>query len=338
MKTSDDDFRGRLETWLAQPVLDDPLSRASRAQALDALRSRNAWRHMLDDLTAPQVAELDLHLGGSNVVQHQVPGDRLGAFIRSLSQSINESADEHRKRAKADERASRSRGEKARKVPAPRPVCVAGIEVGSLRVKFQEPLRQEPDNADVLSISVPRESHEAVAMRDVSRVFANASDMNDLRESLQVLPFDALGPLARASGIAVEDQWSIEGALRKRGWGVLPLAVDVGDLERIHRATLPTEGDARTHRQLGRIDGWIWSSGLMRFKPSGKGEAIDIHVADPGLQRQCGQLNAGRDRAVRVAYIELWRPSKKDAARLVRRFELQSIAPRPPDPAELDFE
>lgn len=259
----------------------------------------------------PGQVELELHLDGPSVRDHQTPAYIFGRFVMRTADSVKELVKS-----------------KIGAMHFPRELLIAGGPAeGSVRVTFRE-----PDRSDALSL-VPDapETAEGQALAFVADAFGLAEmstgdfeRSGELRESLAPLHVNARLGLARLAETIVEGGWVIDGVIR-RGSEERPLHLSVA-AARILRAISREELEEESvERVSGTLDGWRWSLTRLTLI-SDDGRSIPILVPPP-LQTIVAELTAQPDTHVETELL-VQRRLVRDSGDALRSFyTLRRIEP-----------
>ncbi|KQQ43079.1 hypothetical protein [Nocardioides sp. Leaf307] len=243
--------------------------------ALDAAFSYSpGHRRELRDFRLKDQTELDLHLAGANVFDHETRADWLGVFMNRTAQAVKELA--------------KGIAGKERHTPG---LLVEGPGAGSVRVIFRSP-PQPKRAAPVPGTDV--ETLDGKALHQFASLFMLAEDETDLLEaSVHQLPGGARRALRQVGQSVVEASWSIEGSLTARGRDVQPVVISPTGAARLVHAVGEQAAETESKLIAGAVDGWTWSKSVMDFQPStGRGFRA---VVPPDLQESVAAINGQPD-------------------------------------------
>lgn len=253
--------------------------------------------------TAPEQAELDLHLGGPNVPAHVTNARLFARFVAGISKTVKETA-----KAKAGRKSYSER------------LLVEGATPGSVRVVFRAPNPAPRYSVD----NNPAEGTEAStvdsdALRRVATVFALSSD-NDpespLYSELRDLPDPARAALKRIANLTIHAGWEIEGHVRQRHFGADSVTFGPAAAVRLRFELESIPEQVVIETLSGRLDGFRRSLGTVYIIPD-IGRAIPVVVQTPELLRTVSALAADPDIRV-VATMEVVRATSPDNEKMIR--------------------
>lgn len=241
-------------------------------------------------------AELELHLEGASVVEHETSAYDFGRFVMRVANSVKEIV-----------KSERGVRHQARSL-----VIAGGALEGSVQVVLREPVRAERDVLfdDVLESlegralgllgSVMQAAEESLELRDSSR----------LRARLSPLALPARQSIARLAEAVRDGHWVLAGVVRLGG--------EERDIRMGHfgaEALISSARDAveRQTREviIGTLDGWTWSgSELVALSEDRRRLRIQVPLS---LQARVAELNAARDTRVRMT-VDVFRRLASDSS------------------------
>lgn len=223
----------------------------------------------------PGRVELEVHLDGVTVRDHQTGAYDFGRFVMRTADSVKELV-----------KASRGFKHHSRNL-----LVVGGPSEGSVYVTFRE-----PDWSDHTAL-IPEapETAEGQALVYMAGVFsaasgsANEPDADGLRSHLVSLDGRARHSVARVAEAMLDGGWALTGTIR-RGQEEAP--VELGPHAAHVLSMIAREGyeEERTEPVAGTLDGWVWSASEMTLITDDRGT---IRVSVPmDLQIVVGELHA----------------------------------------------
>ncbi len=295
---------------------DDFASRATR-RSLEAF----AFGHpeltpIVFELTNRAQSELELHLNGETVHQHEANAESFAQLVRGIADATKEVAKHiigHKRRAST------------LRILAPTP--------GSVRVVLKAATPQEAAGRTAQNTRTP--SVDSTSLDTVAVLLSRAQGEgakpdDDVLSGLAAnLPQKAHAGLRRAAKAIDAQDWDIDGELRStHGFQ----HVHVGPLgARALLRVLDEHQESSTSTTLsGAIDGTRRSIGALWFAPDGQ-VAIEAAVPSPDLMEQAVQHDAANQR-VRAEFDVLTIVGKGANPRRRQVYTLRSIEPLPDAP------
>lgn len=225
--------------------------------------------------TTPGRTELEVHLEGHSVHEHQTDAYDFGRFVMRTADSVKELV-----------KSARGIRHHARNL-----LVAGGPGQGSVLVTFRE-----PDNADPTAL-IPEalETAEGQALAFVATIFAAASasatepNADGLRSHLGPLDARARHSVARVAEVLLDGGWTLTGTIRRGGEEA---AVELGPHAAQVLSTTSREGyeEERVEPVTGTLDGWVWSASELTLITDDRGT---IHVSVPmPLQAEVAELHA----------------------------------------------
>jgi hypothetical protein len=307
-----DEFR---DAWLAAEG-NDFASRLQR-QSLEALADENeALRPILFELTNRAQSELDLHLEGETVHNHEADADSFAAFVRGLADATKEVA---------KHLLGRQRRASTLRILAPSP--------GSVRVVLRAapPAENEGHTAQITRTpSVDSTSLDTVAVL-LARSQTEGAEMTDdvLSGLAAALPQRAHTGLRRAAKAIDAQDWEVAGELRSHH-GFQRVHLGPQGAKALLRVLDERQQSATEITLSGVIDGQRRSVGALWFTPEGA-SPIEAAVPSQELLEQVVQHDAANAR-VRAVFDVLTIIGKGANARRREVYTLRSIEPLPVTP------
>lgn len=307
-----DQFR---DAWHAAEG-EDFASRLQR-QSLEALASENdALRPVLFELMNRAQSELDLHLDGATVHNHEANAESFASLVRGLADATKEVAKHI---------LGRQRRASTLRVLAPSP--------GSVRVVLKAaPPEEAPGTTaqNTRTPSVDSTSLDTVAVLLSRAQHEGASLTDDVLSGLAAdLPQKAHAGLKRVARAIDEQNWDIAGELRSQH-GFQLLHVGPLGAKALLRVLDERQESSDVARLDGVIDGQRRSVGALWFTPDGAA-AIEAAVPSPELMEQVVQHDAANAR-VRAVFDVVTIVGKGANARRRQVYTLRSIEPWPEAP------
>lgn len=223
----------------------------------------------------PGRVELEVHLDGVTVRDHETGAYDFGRFVMRTADSVKELV-----------KAARGYKHHSRNL-----VVAGGVAQGSVRVTFRE-----PDWADSTAlITEAPETVEGQALVFLAGVFGAANEAADepdadaLRGHLVTLDARARHSVARVAEALLDGGWVLSGTIRR---GSEEAPVELGPHAAHVLSLVSREGyeEERTEPIAGTLDGWVWSASEMTLITDDRGT---IHVSVPmELQARVGELHA----------------------------------------------
>lgn len=292
MSSSDNTDARILHDALAQPVGTDLLSQLARMSILNSASMDGRYDDILDDYSLPSQAEMDLHLDGPTVVNHKTDAEDFGTFVVRTAKAVHEAA-----RLVSG------------KIRTPSRLQVTGPGPGSVQVTFRAPEPTTPKHG--LGLAESDEPIEALAMRRVAGIFAQAEEGNETLEA----SLHTLGPAGQEAfrllaRIVQDAKWSVAGDIRKKGWGHQAVRLSPSGATRLVIAATAVDHQIRDVKLTGTVVAWDWSDQVMRFRPD-NGPRVRVAVPDARLQSQVAAFNAERGKRAEIQVRMITAPSGK---------------------------
>lgn len=307
-----DEFR---DAWHAAEG-DDFASRLQR-QSLEALAAENDdLRFVLFELTNRAQSELDLHLDGETVREHEANAESFAQFVRGVADATKEVA---------KHLLGRQRRPSTLRIFAPSP--------GSVRVVLKAATPEEAAGRTAQNTRTP--SVDSKSLDTVAILLARAqtesdSVTDDVLSGLAAdLPQKAHAGLKRAAKAIDDQDWDVAGELRSQH-GFQPVKVGPLGAKALLRVLDERQESATEVTLPGAIDGQRRSVGALWFTPDGAG-AIEAAVPNAELMEDVVQHDAANQR-VRAVFDVVTIIGKGANPRRREVYTLRSIEPLPDAP------
>jgi len=307
-----DQFR---DAWHAAEG-DDFGSRLER-QSLEALAAENeALRPVLFELVNRAQSELDLHLDGKTVHEHEANAESFAQLVRGIADATKEVA---------KHMLGRERRISTLRILAPSP--------GSVRVVLKAATPEEAAGRTAQNTRTP--SVDSVSLDKVAVLLARAqhegakADDDVLSGLAADLPQKAHAGLKRAAKAINAQDWDIAGELRSQR-GFQPVHVDPIGAKALLRVLDEHQESSTTTSLPGAIDGTRRSIGTLWFTPDGRA-AIEAAVPSPELMEQAVHHDAAGQR-VRASFDVVTIVGKGANPRRRQVYTLRHLEPLPDDP------
>jgi hypothetical protein len=304
-----DRLRKALEQTKGATDLASMLSRQSLAAHASRTDEGRAIVHQVLSVSS----ELDLHLEGVGVRDHETAAATFGKFVTRSAAAVKEIAKDI-----SGKRSYSSR------------LQVLAPSVGSVRVilKTPEPFgttgdelpRTETDQLDDLAL------RRLVALLLQADADEDApDDQQTLDAALHGLRGETRNAVRLMSQSVLDAHWEIEGEFRPRGDRPTPVTITPQGAARLVTAAKVESSTVETETVEGRVDGWIWSEQVVAFEPE-EGRRIRA-VVPPDLQAKVAVLGR-EDRPLcraRFTVVTAFAPGQTASRR--RSFALEAIEP-----------
>ncbi len=240
--------------------------------------------------------ELDLHLSGPGVREHETDAWRFGQFVSAVADAVNELVKD-----------SVHLGRHLRELQ-----ILGGATEGSVRVQLREP-EQTIDLQDPLFITFG-EAPEARALRTLCQIFNSANEaaqkpVDSILEAHVRLDLGARRALSRLARIMSQASWNANGHLLSRSDQPIVVELSLAGAHRLRLATQDTEERVEVRTYHGILDGWAWSDGEMRLLAD---SGVMIRAAVPADQQlRVAGLIAEPDQRVTASFQVLERLGPK---------------------------
>lgn len=240
--------------------------------------------------------QLDLHLDGPGVRDHETDAWRFGQFVTAAADAVNElikdsvHIERHSKRLQ----------------------IVGGATEGSVRLLLREPVL-DVDNQAAL-IAPIGESPEARALRTMAQIFNSAnqaaqSPVDSILDAHVRLDPGARKALLRLAKIMGSAAWDAQGHLLMPGQDPVPVELSLAGAHRLRIATQDSEEKIVEQTYHGKLDAWAWSDGEMKLL---KDDGHTIRAAVPAaLQLSVARLIGDPDQRVTATFQVLERRGPK---------------------------
>lgn len=236
--------------------------------------------------TAPEQAELDLHLTGSGVLGHATNAHSFSQFVSGISEAVKETA-----KALAG-KGSYTEG-----------LLIEGAAHGSVRLVLRapQPVTEETPIDGVTNVT----SVDSRALLQVGSLLSHAGEEGDdspLLAELRQLPAAARRGLKRASKSADSAGWQIDGVVRQRGRGADRIRLSRDGTRRLISALDDETAETSYERLFAKIDGARQSINSVWFAPDTGGTPIRAGVPDGELLKKVARLGADPDGLVEAVF------------------------------------
>lgn len=295
------------DAWLASSGHDFASRMARRSLAASALQDA-ALEPVLFELRNEFQAELDLHIVGDTVVDHQADAERYADFVKGIADAV---------KALTKLARGRDRMSSGLRIAAPMP--------GSIRVVIRAAAPVELDGAIRQARS---ETADSESLRTVATLLARAGNSNEdpavLTALVSQLPAKARTGIRRTAYATVHAKWDFSGELRRPAAPSVPIQVSN------HAALVLLEIlDAKdvvpdTVRLSGHVDGQRRSIGAMWFEPD-HGDSFEAAVLDPGTLDTIAEMAASGERT--TAVFDVVEKLSRTGPSATKTYALVSIEP-----------
>lgn len=288
----------------------DMASRLSR-QSLVSMASRTEEGRALVNEVLSTSSELDLHLDGAGVTDHETQAVALGRFITRASTAVKEIAKDISGR-----RAHSSR------------LQVLAPAMGSVRVVLKTP---EPSSTgDELPRTESDQLEDLALSRLVSLLLQAEADDDDpdggtLEASLHGLRGETRKAVRLLSQSVLEAHWQVDGEFRPRRGRPTPVSISAQSAARLVTAANTRTDAVTTERREGLVDGWVWSEQVMTFLPN-DGARVRA-VAPQHLHARVAELNTEPRQQCIATFTVVTTLAPGESTSRRRSFALDGIEP-----------
>ncbi|TFC83717.1 hypothetical protein E3T23_01790 [Cryobacterium cheniae] len=283
-------------------------SRMARRSLEASAQQTPALEIVLFQLKNRYQAELDLHLNGTTVKDHQTNAADFANLVRGISDAVKEIT----KKAMG-----RQRMLSGLLVSAPVP--------GSVRVVLRAASPTELDG----SIQGARvETLDSSSLRAVAAVLAHAGDASNVQSAvleglLTAIPVEARPGIRRVAKAVTASDWNVSGVLRLPNEKAVPLHLNKTGAEHLLSALNDMESETSVITLRGNVDGQRRSMGTMWFAPE-SAVAVEAVVVDHDLLEEVAALGAsGELTSATFNVITQFPPGARSAAK--RSYVLTAI-------------
>ncbi|UTT51071.1 MULTISPECIES: hypothetical protein [Rhodococcus] len=289
-----------------------------------------ALEHVWEEETAPEQAELDLHLTGPGVLDHSTNADHLVDFVSGINKAMKAIA-----RQRLGMRSH------------PRNLLIEGVSPGSVRLVLRAqagpPPNPKTDNNPMPGTERQGTNVDSEALRTIARLFTNASDTGgapSILAEVRDLPQSARQALRKSVEASRKGDWEIDGLIRQRKLGASPVSFTRQGAMVLRQELVEHEYDIERQWSIGTIDGFRRSLGTFYFTPNVGGRSVAVSVFDSGILAKAAALAATEDVQV-MAHLETIRAldgpekAKPTTSRLL--LDIKSVEPQP-EQAPMDFD
>lgn len=247
--------------------------------------------------------ELDLHLTGIGVREHETDAWRYGQFVTASANAVNELIKDSVNIVRHTKRLQ----------------IVGGATEGSVRLQLREPpidiSEQEP------MIESIGESPESRALRTLAQIFNSANQaaqrpIDSILDAHVRLDPGARKALLRLARIMSQAAWDAHGFLLVPDEEAVRVELSLAGAHRLRLATEDSDERVVTRTYHGKIDGWAWSDGEMRLLTD---DGPSIRAAVPADQQlKVARLIADPDTRVTATFQILERIGPKGSRSTVQ--------------------
>lgn len=268
------------DDWLAARG-DDFASRMTRRSLEASARQDPTLEPVLFELQNEFQAQLNLHIDGETVVDHETDAERYADFVKGIADAV---------KALTKMSLGRDRMRSGLLIAAPTP--------GSIRVVMRAAPPAENDGAIQQARS---ETVDSNSLRVIANLLARAGSENDgdqtvLTGLVSQLPAKARTGIKRSAYAVVHARWSLHGELRRPAAPSIPIQVS-NDEARVLLDVLDAKDVVEETIELsGRVDGQRRSVGAMWFVTD-TGESFEAAVSDASTLDMVAEMAASDVRA-----------------------------------------
>lgn len=305
----------RLRAALSAAPGDHPLAGLARGSLLGLAERHADLKAVADELAGAVRTELDLHLDGAGVTNHETAASDFGRFVTRTAIAVKEFA-----KATTGRRQFQTR------------LQVVGPTAGSVRVLLRSP---EARDATEGIPGTQVETVESVALRKLVALMLQAETAEDdegtpLEASMHGLRGETRRAVRLVGQAVVDGQWRLSGQLRTRGQQATPVRLSEAGAQRLVAAARLTEAEVGVEELPGIVDGWIWSEATMIFQPA-TGRRFRAAVGEE-LQSAVSMLGGDPRPEVtaRFTVVTTFPPGEERSAR--RSYSLDAIEAIPEEP------
>jgi len=253
--------------------------------------------------------ELDLHLKGSAVPNHEASAHDFGRFVSNVSSSVA---------ALVMDRFALERYE-------PR-LMVVGAKAGSVRVQFREPAFDP--RSDEKLFEQAGDTPESTALLRLAQILNVAQDAAEtpIDEQLDAaldVSVKARRTIQELATRIYQSGWRVDGLLL--GFEeILPVSIGTSGAWRLKAATSQSSVKTRVVEEIGVLDSWSWSKASMTLLQEG-GRPRRV-VVPPELQARVAELNSTRGQQL-VSRLQVFERQAPNSAIITRSYSLLAVEP-----------
>lgn len=241
--------------------------------------------------TEPGRVEMEVHLDGRSVHDHETSAYDFGSFVMRAAESVKELV-----------KSNRGTRHHSRNL-----LVAGGPAEGSVRVTLRE-----PDRSDHTSLLPdPPETAEGVALVYLAAMFSAAEeavqspDIEVLRARLAPLTVRARQSVGRLATSVSDAGWEVTGIIR-RGAEEAPVHLGLSAAFLLGDTARESLEEERNETLTGTLDGWVWSRAELTLQTD---DRRTPRVSVPmSLQARVGELHAEPETRVRArvaTYVRL---------------------------------
>lgn len=273
-----------------------------------------------EEETAPEEAELDLHLEGPGVAVHSTRADHLAAFVSGMNTAVKSIA----KQRLGTKRHSRN-------------LLIEGASQGSVRLVLRAepvlPPNPKTDNNTVPDTAQLASSSDSEALRSIARLFTIASATEgepSVLAEVRELPNEARKALRRCVEASRMGDWEIDGLIRQRGLGVAPVSFTRSGASVLRRELEDDVYASSVDWAVGTVDGFRRVLGMFYFTPNTGGGPVAVGVQDSAVLTNVTKLAAEEGTQVLVQVETITASASADGNRGTTSRLLLDIKPAEP--------
>lgn len=253
-----------------------------------------AFLQVFEEVTAPAQTQLDIHLVGPGIHQHEADAGELGKLLTHLSKATMNFAKD-------------LIGEPKFK---PQNIKVQGFQSGSVRVVLNAPsakLPTEHTGVDEAIIDEPQTT-ESNALWQIGAVFTECSneDAIDAAEPALLAGMSATtrSHLKNAVSVLKKNNWEIEGTAALRGAGKQKIELSARGANKLVETLKVEQPVMESKKAFGTFTGHkAWGRHEVYFKPD-TGQEITLRTTVPSLLLEATKLTTDEHNKVEIIYHE----------------------------------
>lgn len=253
--------------------------------------------------------ELDLHLKGASVSNHEASAHDFGRFVSNVSSAVA---------ALVVDRFALQSYEPRLKV--------VGAKAGSVRVQFREPVFDP--RSDERLFEQAGDTPESLALLRLAQILNVAQDAAEMPVDHQLDAALDVNVKARRSlqDLATriyQSGWRVDGLLL--GFEeILPVSIGTSGAWRLKAATSQSSVKTRVIEAFGVLDSWSWSKATMTLLQE---SARPLRIAvPPELQARVAELNSTKGQQL-VASLQVFERQAPNSAVITKAFSLLGVEP-----------
>jgi hypothetical protein len=289
---------------------DDLASVLSRQSIIAYASTTAAGRAVINEVLSTS-SELDLHLEGAGVREHETAAVTFGRFVTRAATAVKEIAKDL----------------SGRKAYASK-LQVLAPSMGSVRVILKTP---EPRASGHEFPDTETDQLDDQALRRLVALLLQADADEDSPEDQQTLDAAMHGLRAETrnavrlmSQSVIDAHWEVDGEFRPRRGTPTAVSITPRAAARLVTAAKVERSEIATEVVEGRVDGWIWSEQVLAFEPV-EGRRIRA-VVPADLQARVAELGGAKSRplcSARFTVVTTYAPGQ--TASRHRSFALEAI-------------